>query len=79
MQVLNIAPDLVVEVLSPSEVKSDLQEEVEDYRRIGVREGWLVNLEAETIEVLRLTSQGGGTAWIVGERSSGATRRYYRV
>ncbi|GIV15142.1 MAG: hypothetical protein KatS3mg022_0577 [Armatimonadota bacterium] len=31
---------------------------MEDYRRIGVREFWLVSPEAETVEVLRLSEAG---------------------
>lgn len=53
-----VVPDLVVEVLSPSERRQSVEEKMEDYRRIGVREFWLVSPEAETVEVLRL-SKGG--------------------
>lgn len=53
-----VVPDLVVEVLSPSERRQSVEEKIEDYRRIGVREFWLVSPEAETVEVLRL-SEGG--------------------
>lgn len=50
-----VIPDLVVEVLSPSERRQSAEEKIEDYRRIGVREFWLVSPEAETVEVLRLS------------------------
>ncbi len=53
-----VIPDLVVEILSPSERRQSVEEKIEDYRRIGVREFWLVSPEAETVEVLRL-SEGG--------------------
>lgn len=53
-----VIPDLVVKVLSPSERRQSVEEKIEDYRRIGVREFWLVSPEAETVEVLRL-SKGG--------------------
>lgn len=53
-----VLPDLVVEVLSPSERRQSVEEGIEDYRRIGVREFWLVSPEAETIEALRLGENG---------------------
>ncbi|GBC96713.1 hypothetical protein HRbin16_02522 [bacterium HR16] len=53
-----VVPDLVVEVLSPSERRQSVEEKIEDYRRIGVREFWLVSPEAETVEVLRLGEAG---------------------
>lgn len=58
MPVLEIPPDLVVEVLSPGETRRDMDEKLEDYRKIDVRECWLVSPEAETVEVLRLSSEG---------------------
>jgi Uma2 family endonuclease len=54
---LEIPPDLVVEVLSPSNTRRDIESKLEDYRRIGVKECWLVSPEAETIDVLRLSAQ----------------------
>ena len=59
MPVIEMPPDLVVEVLSPSDTRSAMNEKIEDYRRLGVRECWLASSEAETIEVLRLTAQAG--------------------
>ncbi|MGC8784110.1 MAG: Uma2 family endonuclease [Armatimonadota bacterium] len=53
-----VVPDLVVEVLSPRERRQSVEEKIEDYRRIGVREFWLVSPEAETVEVLRLGEAG---------------------
>lgn len=53
-----VVPDLVVDVLAPSERRQAVEEKIEDYRRVGVREFWLVSPEAETVEVLRL-SEGG--------------------
>lgn len=57
VQTIQIAPDLTVEILSPNDARGDIQDKLDDYRRIGVRECWLVSPEAETVEVLRLSSE----------------------
>jgi len=44
------APDLVVEVLSPSTAKNDRTHKKDVYAKCGVREYWLVNPSDETIE-----------------------------
>ncbi len=48
------APDLVVEVLSLSTSMRDLRYKWDLYARSGVHEYWVVNPEAETVEVLTL-------------------------
>ena len=58
LQFLEIPPDLVVEVLSPSNTRRDLEDKLEDYRKVGVLECWLVSPEAETIEVLSFSDEG---------------------
>ena len=45
------APDLVVEVLSPSTAKSDKTIKKEGYAKCGVREYWLADPENKTVEV----------------------------
>lgn len=45
------APDLVVEVLSPSTAKNDRTRKMEVYERCGVREYWLVGPSDKIIEV----------------------------
>ena len=47
-------PDLVVEILSPGNTRSAMEEKLADYSRLGVRECWLVSPEARTVEVLEL-------------------------
>lgn len=52
------APELVVEILSPSESKRSVGEKLADYCAVGVQECWLVNTEERSVEVLRLTKEG---------------------
>ena len=52
------APDLVVEILSPNTAVYDRGYKVALYSRHGVREYWLVDPDAETVEVLVL-GEGG--------------------
>jgi len=51
------APDLVIEVLSPSTSSKDLGDKLSTYERFGVRYCWLVSPEAEVIR--RFALQGG--------------------
>lgn len=48
------APDLVVEVLSPANTRSERAEKLRDYESLGVPEVWVLSPEAETVEVLQL-------------------------
>jgi len=56
LQLLEITPDLVIEVLSPSDTKKVLTGKLKDYQRIGVKECWLVSREIRSVEVLRLSA-----------------------
>lgn len=49
------APDLVVEVISPSETRRRKEEKLADYATIGVPEAWLLSPEAQSVEVRLLT------------------------
>ena len=66
LQLLEITPDLVVEVLSPSDTKKVLVGKLADYQRIGVKECWLVSREAHSVEVLRLSAEKSERAGLYG-------------
>jgi len=51
---IHSAPQLVVEVLSPSNDRRDRQEKLDDYALLGVPEVWLASPEARSVEVLYL-------------------------
>ena len=52
------APDLVVEVLSPSTAERDRELKLTIYARYGVREYWIVDLEDRSVEVMTLEEAG---------------------
>lgn len=52
------APDLIVEILSPSTQRHDRLVKLNLYQRAGVREYWIVNPEDQTVQVMLL--DGGG-------------------
>jgi Uma2 family endonuclease len=51
------APDLVVEISSPSTWKRDKNEKLRLYMKAGVREYWIVNHELEVVEVFRFHTE----------------------
>jgi Uma2 family endonuclease len=53
------APDLVVEILSPSTAQLDRQMKREVYERAGVREIWFVDLWDEQVEIHRFPGSDG--------------------
>lgn len=67
------APDLVVEVLSPSTGYYDLTKKREAYERAGVKEYWIVDPERGTVEVLMLEGEGYRTAAEAREGRIGST------
>jgi Uma2 family endonuclease len=52
------APDLAIEVLSPSSARIDKVRKLRHYERHGVREYWLADPAADTLEVYCLTAGG---------------------
>ena len=47
------APDLVVEVLSPSTARNDKTRKKDVYARCGVREYWIIHPEDKSVDVYR--------------------------
>ena len=52
------APDLIIEIISPKNVRRDVKEKFEVYQEYGVREYWIVNPEAEYVSVFVLDKSG---------------------
>ena len=56
-----IAPDFVIELVSPSDLKNqryeDLQAKMQEYLDNGVKLGWLIEPEAKTVEIYRFGQQ----------------------
>jgi Uma2 family endonuclease len=56
-----IAPDFAIELVSPSDLKSqrsqDLQAKMQEYLDNGVRLGWLIEPVAKTVEIYRQGKQ----------------------
>ena len=50
---VDIAPDLVVEVISPSESAGDVSNKVQRYLNAGVRLVWVVHPQTRTVDVYR--------------------------
>ncbi len=51
------APDLVIEILSPSSISNDFLRKSKLYERFGVREYWIVNPESATVSVQTLDGE----------------------
>ena len=64
---LEVAPELVVEVISSSETQRILGDKLADYITIGVDECWVVRPDAGTVEVLTLTPEGTQSAAVYGD------------
>ena len=52
------APDLAIEILSPSNIRHDRMRKLKLYQKFGVREYWMVSIEEQNIMVLTLSEEG---------------------
>jgi Uma2 family endonuclease len=66
------APDIVVEVLSPWNWMTDRHKKFQVYAKAGVREYWIVDPKARTIELFCLR---GSTYALIGKYGAGETVR----
>ena len=64
---LEVAPELVVEIILDSETQRILGDKIADYIAIGVDECWVVRPDARTVEVLALTPGGARSVRAYGE------------
>ena len=55
------APDLIIEILSPSTSKKDLNEKFQLYEKHGVKEYWVVDPGNKYIQVFHLLTEGENT------------------
>jgi Uma2 family endonuclease len=71
---IHSAPELVVEVLSPANTRSERAEKLRDYESLGVPEVWVVSPEAQTVEVLLLQNGQLATTTLLREGQLKPTR-----
>ena len=62
------APDLTLEILSPSNVCHDLLVKLNLYQRAGVREYWVVSPEDKTVNVFLLDGDGLKLSYVYGPK-----------
>lgn len=65
-QLIEGGPDLVIEILSPSNTRTVIESKLRDYLQVDVKECWLVSPEASTIEVLISSASGWQRAGLYG-------------
>jgi Uma2 family endonuclease len=71
---IHSAPELVVEVLSPANTRSERAQKLRDYESLGVLEVWVVSPEAQTVEVLLLQNGQLATTKLLREGQLTPTR-----
>lgn len=62
-------PDLVIEILSPSTAERDLSIKKKLYFKFGIKEYWVVDIEARKVEVMIMGEEGFETLRIFSEGS----------
>jgi len=66
---LEPAPELVVEVLSPSDTPAVLAAKLADYQAVNVQEAWVVRAGTQSVDIVRLTAEGTQivATYVIGE------------
>lgn len=49
-----VVPDFVIELRSKTDLLKDVRAKMEEYRRVGVRLGWLIDPQKRQVEIYRL-------------------------
>ena len=49
-----VVPDFVIELRSKTDALKDVRAKMEEYRRVGVRLGWLINPQQQQVEIYRI-------------------------
>ena len=57
-QAIRIVPDIAIEVVSPSSVRTDRGKKMQAFARYGVREYWILDPEPRSVEVYGLAEAG---------------------
>ena len=52
-QFIPLCPDFVIELRSPSDRLTELQEKMQEYQNNGTRLGWLINRQSRQVEISR--------------------------
>ncbi len=72
---LQPAPELIIEIASPSDTDRALEEKITDYCFVGVEDAWIARPALRTVEVLRLSPAGYASVRIyrAGEQAQSIT------
>ncbi|MEI6047196.1 MAG: Uma2 family endonuclease, partial [Chloroflexota bacterium] len=68
---LKVAPDLVVEVISPSDKDYDIDDKVDEYQRSGVRLIWVIHPASRTVDVYQIANGPKSQRYIGEEELEG--------
>ena len=67
---LHIAPELAVEIISPSNAWDDVMEKITEYFEIGVKEVWVISIRVRMVTVFRSPTESKGFALTKGDALS---------
>lgn len=76
---LSPAPELVVEILSPSDKATVLAAKIADYHAADVQEVWIARSENQTIEIIRLSIDEIESQGVYGFGQSAASTVFERL